>query len=205
MLPVFVICCLTTSACHMGYALSMNLKLTTAKGFCFAYSCFVYMNCLFIYLFFLFNCKYLTISGQGWAKYSNLSVASRSIICQSRRLKQIIDLRDTDKSRYFVITKFNNCFIIRSLSLFFFNEYPFHLPFSCKSDCKKEKSTVSFSHEQNIICSQIQLDSIVHEQTIICRQLFAGHVVGCRPMKREKNLLRMIIDFIAVHIYLYTS
>ena len=32
------------------------------------------------------------------------------------------DLRDTDKSRYFVITEFNNCFIIRSSS-FFFNEY----------------------------------------------------------------------------------
>ena len=41
-------------------------------------------------------------------------------------------------------------------------------------------------------CSQIQLDGIAHEQTIICRQLFAGHVVGSRPMKRKKNLLRMI-------------
>ena len=41
------------------------------------------------------------------------------IICRSRRLRQIIDLRDTDKSGYFAITEFNNCFIIRSLSLFF--------------------------------------------------------------------------------------
>ena len=41
-------------------------------------------------------------------------------------------------------------------------------------------------------CSQIQLDGIAHEQTIICRQLFAGHVVGSRPMKRKKYLLRMI-------------
>ena len=32
-----------------------------------------------------------------------------------------------------------------------------------------------------------------HEHTIICRQLFAGHVVGSRPMKRKKQLLRMII------------
>ena len=38
-------------------------------------------------------------------------------------LRQIIDLRDTDKSWYFAITEFNNCFIIRSQSLFFFNEY----------------------------------------------------------------------------------
>ena len=54
---------------------------------------------------------------------------------------------------------------------------------------------VSFTHVQNIICSQTQLDSIAHEQTIICRQLFAGHVVGSRPMKRKKNLLQMIILF----------
>ena len=41
------------------------------------------------------------------------------------------------------------------------------LPFSRKSDRKKEKSTVSFTHVQNIICSQTQLDGIAHEQTII--------------------------------------
>ena len=63
------------------------------------------------------------------------------------------------------------------------------LPFSRKSDRKKEKSTVSFTHVQNIICSQIHA-------TIICRQLFAGHLVGSRPMKRKKNLLRMIIIII---------
>ena len=62
--------------------------------------------------------KYLTIIGRGWAKYRDLSLASRSIICRSRRLRQITDLRDTDKSRYFAITEFNNCFIIRSPSLF---------------------------------------------------------------------------------------
>ena len=60
--------------------------------------------------------KYLTINGRGWAKYRDLSVASRSIICQ--RLRQITDLRDTGKSRYFAKTEFNNCFIIRSPSLF---------------------------------------------------------------------------------------
>ena len=60
------------------------------------------------------------------------------------------------------------------------------LPFSRKSDRKKEKSTVSFTHVQNIICSQTQLDGIGHEHTIICRQLFTGHVVGCRPMQERK-------------------
>ena len=37
---------------------------------------------------------------------------------------------------------------------------------------------VSFTHEQNSICSQKQLNDIAHEHTIICRQLFAGHVHG---------------------------
>ena len=63
------------------------------------------------------------------------------------------------------------------------------LTFSRESDCKKEKSTVSFMHVQNIICSQTQLDGIAHEKTIICRQLLAGLVVGSWPMKRKKNLL----------------
>ena len=64
--------------------------------------------------------KYLTIIGRGWAKYHDLSVASRSII----RLRQIIDLQDTDKSRYFAIIEFNNCFIIRSPRLFsYFNHF----------------------------------------------------------------------------------
>ena len=60
------------------------------------------------------------------------------------------------------------------------------LPFSRKSDRKKEKSAVSCTHEQNIICSQTQMDGIAYEQTIIWRQLFAGHVAGFRPMKRKK-------------------
>ena len=47
------------------------------------------------------------------------------------------------------------------------------------------ESMVSFMHEQNISCIKTKLDGIVHEQTIICRQLFAGHMVGSRPMKRK--------------------
>ena len=77
-----------------------------------------------------------------------------------------------------------NCFIIQSSSCFWIPR---------RSDRKKEKSVVSFTHGQNIICSQAQLDDIAHEQTITCRQLFAGHVVGFRPMKRKKNLHRIIM------------
>ena len=72
-----------------------------------------------------------------------------------------------------------------------------NLPFSCKSDHRKERSMVSLTHEQNIICSQTlkqtKWDNIAHEQTIICRQLLAGHVVGSQPTKRKKNLPRMIV------------
>ena len=59
--------------------------------------------------------KHLTIIGGGWANYRDFSVASRSVI----RLRNIIDRQDTDKSQYFAITEFNNCFIIRSPSLSF--------------------------------------------------------------------------------------
>ena len=57
--------------------------------------------------------------------------------------------------------------------------------FSRNSDCKKEKSVVLFMHEQNIICSQTQLDDIAHEQTVIRRQFFAGHMVDLQPIKRR--------------------
>ena len=86
---------------------------------------------------------------------------------------------DTGKSRYFVITEFNNCLSFDYRVCFFLMNIlgkRSDLSFSRKSDRKKEKSTVSFMHEKNIICSKTQLDRIGHEKTIICRQLFAGHV-----------------------------
>ena len=69
------------------------------------------------------------------------------------------------------------------------------LPFLGKTDLKKEKNVVSFAHEQNIICSQTQLDDIAHEQIIVCWQLFAAHVLGSPPMKRKKNLYRIINNY----------
>ena len=51
-----------------------------------------------------------------------------------------------------------------------------NLPFS-------DKSLVSATHEQNIICSK----------TLICGQLFAGHLVGSKSMKRKEKIHRMII------------
>ena len=64
---------------------------------------------------------------------------------------------------------------------------------------------VSFMHEENSICSQKQLNDITHEHTIIYRQLFAGHVVGSRPMKRKKHLHRMIIIIVLPLVLLMQS
>ena len=61
------------------------------------------------------------------------------------------------------------------------------LIFSRTSDRKKEKSLVSFTHDQSIIWSQTQFDDIAHEQTIICRQLFAAHLVDLRPMEKKEK------------------
>ena len=57
------------------------------------------------------------------------------------------------------------------------------------------KSVVSITREQNIICSE----------TLICRQLFAGQLVGSRPMKRkEKKIYRMIITIMSSVTLIYT-
>ena len=103
---------------------------------------------------------------KGWEKYPDLSVASRW-------LRQIIDLWYTDKSWYFAITEFKCVFPFDHRVCFLMNIFGKRsdLPFSRKSDRKKEKCTVSFTHEENVICSQFtHQDEIAREQTIICRQ-----------------------------------
>ena len=97
----------------------------------------------------------------------------------------MIDLRDTQKSRYVAIIEFNNCFIIRSPTFFSYyfealrsltiqgNDPPFFT---------RERGYIT--HAQNIICRKTRLDGTTREQTITCGQLFRGHVVGSQPMKR---------------------
>ena len=62
-----------------------------------------------------------------------------------------------------------------------------NLPFFMQEQSQKGEKHGLFTHEQNIFCSQTQLDNIAHECTIICRQLFAGDMVGFWPMKRKKK------------------
>lgn len=67
---------------------------------------------------------------------------------------------------------------------------------------------VSFTHGQNIICSQTlkpQLDDIAHEQAIIYRQLFAAHAVDSQPMKRKKNFHLIMIGISLSRHYLRES
>ena len=118
------------------------------------------------------NCVQIinNIVGQGWAKYNDLPLVSRSII----------DLWDADKSQYFTITKFNNCFIICFYILITSWELR---EANCHFSLNSMDPTM---HEQNILCSKTCLDSTVHEQTINCRQLFACHMVGSQPMERKK-------------------
>ena len=72
--------------------------------------------------------------------------------------------------------------------------------FSRKSDrIKKEGEKHSFIYAwAEYYFSQTQLDDIAHEQTIICRQLFAGHMVGSRPMKKKKNLRWIITPSVSI-------
>ena len=105
-------------------------------------------------------------------------MARGSIICRKQGLRQIIDLREPDKSRYFAIpvTKFNNCFISYwSLSLF---SYLNHSPGPLWKRCAIfHTSVVSIVHEQIEYNLQVpvntfqHLDSIVHDyylRVVIC-------------------------------------
>ena len=80
----------------------------------------------------------LTISGRGWAKYRDLSVASRA-------------------------TEVVYCFIIRLPNLFVFvfcfNGYLREAKRSTIFHARAI-SVVSFTHEQNIVCKETQLDDL---------------------------------------------
>ena len=134
------------------------------------------------------------------SKISWLSVASRTINHLPKPKAEAIDLWDTDKSRYFEITEFNNCFIIRSPSLFFFfNEYPWEVKksaiFMQERSQEGEKHGFLYTWAEYYLQPNTVGRHCTWAQTIICRQLFAGHLVGSWPMKRNKNLLQMIIIY----------
>ena len=137
-----------------------------------------------------FVCGFLLLRQQAVEVSHSQSIWNRLMGRQG--LRQLTDLLATDKSWYFALSR---PIIVLSLG----HRVCFLSAISRKSGRKKEKSVIEFTHEQNLIRSQTQLSDFAHEQTIICSQLFARHVVGSLPMKRKKNLHRMIIVIIALY------
>ena len=51
-----------------------------------------------------------------------------------------------------------------------------------------DKSSVSITHKQNMFAAKHR-DGIAHKQTVVFRQFFAGHVVGSREIKKNRNTM----------------
>ena len=117
-------------------------------------------------------------------------MVKRLLICKSWRLRQI-DPQETYKLQYLYFLPLN------ILPFLFFNEYFREGKWSALAFYARgrgEKHPFINMHEQNVIGSQTQLNDIAYRHTIISRQLFAG-LMDSRPMKRKKNLHRMINNF----------
>ena len=116
----------------------------------------------------------------------------------------LLDLRDTDKSWYFGIIEFNNNIVLSfGHWVSFFMSICHFAIFMPKWSQEGEKRCFIYSWADYYL----QANTIRwHVHTIICRQLFAGHVVDSLPMKRKKNLHRMIImSFIYFQIKVSTK
>ena len=83
------------------------------------------------------------------------------------------------------------CFIIRSPSLVSYLNHSLTVQGS--------KLPLFYDISPKRMVSKTHLDDSSHEQTIICRQLFAGHVVGSRPMKSKGKMYPMIITIIFIN------
>lgn len=80
----------------------------------------------------------------------------------SKPIRHKIDLQDTNKLRCFPMTKFRDCFIIRSWSWI--------------GHCQKNQ-TLTFQGSDLCLISE-SVDLSTQEKTVFCRQLFAGYGLG---------------------------
>ena len=100
--------------------------------------------------------------------------------------------KHTDKSGYVAITECNDFFILWSPSLFFrMNIFRKRgdLPFSHKSDRKKEKSVVLFTHDQNINYLQPNiLDSMRMSRPFIAGSYLQAIWLALGPMNSSYSL-----------------
>ena len=100
-------------------------------------------------------------------------------------------------ARYWQLTifakiEFNNCFIIRSASLSFLgissgSEAICH--FHARAIAKMKKAWFHLRMSRILFAAKQSWMTLGMSRSFnIWRQLFAGHVLGCRPLKRKKNL-----------------
>ena len=129
---------------------------------------------------------------KGWAL--NLVLMQRP--GESR--KWPIDLRDTDKSRYFAKTEFNNCFIIR-LSNLFFNEYLAFCHFHARAVARGRKAWFHLRMSRILFAAKQSWTALYTR-----RPLFVFSCICIRPMKRKNNLHRMIISLVYILKYQVT-
>ena len=114
--------------------------------------------------------------------YSRQFLKQKPLVGPSKQLKQIIN-------NYW--TKFNKISWFFSEQISYLSKQILITSWQVKEAiCHFSlENVVPIRHEENIICSKARLDGTKHEQIIICRQLFAGYVVGFRPMERKKKCM----------------
>ena len=156
-------------------------------------------------------CFKLRLSAKPWIwRFNNYWMRLSKILWfVSRRLRQIIDLWDTDKSRYFAITELNNnFFIVLSFShrvcflMDIFRKRSDFCHFHARVIARRRKAWLPLCMSRKIIiCSQTKLDHIAHEQTIIVGS-FLQPCGGILANERKENLQGMIIFFIFMQMKL---
>ena len=127
--------------------------------------------------FFFFG-KYLTIIGRVWTKYGDLSVVSRSII--------IIYLLICETLTNHVIFGYPSSIIVLSFDhqvCFLMNVFG-------------KRSDLPFFTQEWSQNTRHSWTTLRVSRTLFVGSYFAGHVVDFRPMKRTKNLQRMIISLV---------
>ena len=123
-------------------------------------------------------------------------MASRSIICQSRRLGQIIDLRDTGKSRCFAITESNNCFIFHWSPSLFLNYLESDLCHcQARAIARRRKAWFHYAWAEYYLQPYTKPNT-VGRQTIICRQFICRSPDRLSSNEKKKNLHRIIRSII---------
>ena len=110
------------------------------------------------------------------------------------RLRQIIDLRDTDKSWYFAITKFYQSITEFVFSMNILGKWS-NLPFSCKSNHKKEKARFPLCMSRILVAAKHSWMALR-----MSRPLFVGSYLqvtwwALGQWKERKNLFRMILHY----------